>query len=134
MELSGQLHALAVLPQEKSLQYPLDRRLGGPQSWSRHGGEEKNSQRLLGPETQSSSLQPSTTLLSYPKHGNATSCSTKNRKPLNYLLASQEGVYCTGEVRSLSAISSGVTWHINREISIYAFTARTSISYTESDA
>jgi len=28
---------------EKSPQYPLDRRLGGPQSQSGHGGEEKQS-------------------------------------------------------------------------------------------
>jgi len=30
--------------QGKSPRYPLDRRLGGPQSRSGHGGEEKNSQ------------------------------------------------------------------------------------------
>jgi hypothetical protein len=44
MELSGQLHVPAVLPQGKSPWYPLDRRLGGPQSRSGRGGEEKNSQ------------------------------------------------------------------------------------------
>jgi hypothetical protein len=43
MELSGQLHAAAALPQGKSPRYPLDRRLGGPQSRSGRGGEEKNS-------------------------------------------------------------------------------------------
>jgi hypothetical protein len=32
MELSGQLHVPAALPQGKSPWYPLDRRLGGPQS------------------------------------------------------------------------------------------------------
>jgi hypothetical protein len=32
-------------PQGKSLWYQLDRRLGGPQSRSGRGGEEKNSQR-----------------------------------------------------------------------------------------
>jgi len=31
-------------PQGKSPQYPLDRRLGGPQICSGHTGEEKNSQ------------------------------------------------------------------------------------------
>jgi hypothetical protein len=36
--------------QVKSPWYPLDRRLGGPQSWSRRGGEEKNSQPLPGLE------------------------------------------------------------------------------------
>jgi hypothetical protein len=34
-------------PQGKSYWYPLDRRLGGPQSRSGRGGEEKNSQPLL---------------------------------------------------------------------------------------
>jgi hypothetical protein len=34
-------------PQGKSPWYPLDRRLGGPQSQSGHSGEEKNSQLLL---------------------------------------------------------------------------------------
>jgi hypothetical protein len=32
MEVSGQLHALAALPQGKSPWYPLDRRLGGPRT------------------------------------------------------------------------------------------------------
>jgi hypothetical protein len=40
MEVSGQLHARAALLSR----YPLDRRLGGPQSRSGRGGEEKNSQ------------------------------------------------------------------------------------------
>jgi len=43
MQVSGQLH-----PQGKSPWYPMDRRLGGPQSQSGHGGEEKNSQPPLG--------------------------------------------------------------------------------------
>jgi hypothetical protein len=38
-----------LYPQGNSLWYPLGR-LGGPQSWSGHGGEEKNSQPLLGLE------------------------------------------------------------------------------------
>jgi len=37
-----------LYPQGKSPWYPLDRRLGGPQSHSGHGGEEKNSQLLPG--------------------------------------------------------------------------------------
>jgi hypothetical protein len=44
MEVSGQLHAPAALPQGKSPWYPLDRRLGGPQNRFGRGGEEKNSQ------------------------------------------------------------------------------------------
>jgi hypothetical protein len=39
MDVSGQLH-----PQGKSSRYPLYRRLGGTQSRSGRGGEEKNSQ------------------------------------------------------------------------------------------
>jgi hypothetical protein len=50
MEMSGQLHAPAALHQGKSPWYPLDRRLGGPQSRSGRGGEEKNSQPLPGLE------------------------------------------------------------------------------------
>jgi hypothetical protein len=34
-------------PQGKTPWYPLDRRLGGPQSYSGHNGEEKNSQPPL---------------------------------------------------------------------------------------
>jgi hypothetical protein len=41
MEASGQLHSLTALPTGKSPQYPLDRRLGGSQSQSGCGGEEK---------------------------------------------------------------------------------------------
>jgi hypothetical protein len=37
MEVSGQLHAPAALPQEKGPWYSLDRRLGGPQSRSGRG-------------------------------------------------------------------------------------------------
>jgi hypothetical protein len=45
MEVSGQLHALAASSPGKEPPLPigLDRWLGGPQSWSGHGGEEKNS-------------------------------------------------------------------------------------------
>jgi hypothetical protein len=39
-----------LYPQGKSPWYPLDRRLGGPQSRSGHSGEEKNSQSLSGLE------------------------------------------------------------------------------------
>jgi hypothetical protein len=45
-----------LTPQGKSLWYPLDRRLGGPQSRSGRGGEEKNSQPLPGIEP--SIIQP----------------------------------------------------------------------------
>jgi hypothetical protein len=42
MEVSGQFHAPDVLPRGNRARFPLDRRLGGPQSWSRRCGEEKN--------------------------------------------------------------------------------------------
>jgi hypothetical protein len=51
MEMSSQLHAPAALPPAKEPQLPLlDRWLGGHQSRSGHGGEEKNSQPLPGLE------------------------------------------------------------------------------------
>jgi hypothetical protein len=45
MEVSGHLHARPLYPQGKSPWYPLDRRLGGPQSWSGRG-DKKNFQPL----------------------------------------------------------------------------------------
>jgi hypothetical protein len=48
--VSGQLHAPAALPPGKDPWNPLDRRLGGPQNRSGHGGEEKNSQPTPGIE------------------------------------------------------------------------------------
>jgi hypothetical protein len=56
MEVSCQLHTPAALPQGKSTWYPLDRRLGGPQSRSGRNGDEKNSQPL--PELEPSIIQP----------------------------------------------------------------------------
>jgi hypothetical protein len=50
MEVSFQLHASATFPQGKSPLYPLERRLGGRQSRSERGSEEKNSQPLPGLE------------------------------------------------------------------------------------
>jgi hypothetical protein len=41
LEVSGQLHATAALPPGKDPRYPLDRRLGGPQSRSGRFGAEK---------------------------------------------------------------------------------------------
>jgi len=48
MEFSGHLYSPTALPPGKEPWYPLDRRLGGPQSQSGHGGKEKNSQPPLG--------------------------------------------------------------------------------------
>jgi hypothetical protein len=48
MEVSGQLHASPTLPQGKSPWFPLDRKMGGPQSRSGRGGEEKNTQPSSG--------------------------------------------------------------------------------------
>jgi len=36
-----ELHTSAALPPENEPRYPLDRRLGGSQSWSGRSGEEK---------------------------------------------------------------------------------------------
>jgi hypothetical protein len=44
MGMNSQLTSQTLYPQGKSPWYPLDRRLGGPQSRSGRGGEEKNSQ------------------------------------------------------------------------------------------
>jgi len=51
MEVNGQLHFPAALPTEKEPQYPLYSRLGGPQSRSGRGGEEKHSQPPAGNRT-----------------------------------------------------------------------------------
>jgi len=50
MDVSGQLHASAALLPEKEPRYQLDKRLGGLQSRSGRGGEEKNSQSPPGIE------------------------------------------------------------------------------------
>jgi hypothetical protein len=63
MEVSDQLQAPAGLPQGKSPWNPLDRRLGGPQSRSGRGGEEKNSQ----PVAQRYTTELSRLLRSYGK-------------------------------------------------------------------
>jgi hypothetical protein len=44
MEVSCQLHAPAALPPGKEPLVPIGWEAGGPQSRSRRGGEEKNSQ------------------------------------------------------------------------------------------
>jgi hypothetical protein len=53
MELTGQHHAPDASPPRKKPQYPLDRRLGGPESVLDAGVKEKNSQSLPGLEPQS---------------------------------------------------------------------------------
>jgi len=66
MEVSGQLHALATLPQGKEPsppRYLLDRRLDGPQSRSECGGVDKNSQPLSGLEPPIT--QPVTKILTF---------------------------------------------------------------------
>jgi len=50
MEVSGLLHAPAALPHGKSPWYPFHGRMGGPQSLSGCGGEEKKSQLAPGIE------------------------------------------------------------------------------------
>jgi hypothetical protein len=58
MEVSGQLHAPAASTPGKSPWYPLDRRLGWPQSRSGRGSEEKNSQLLPGMKPRTTIVQP----------------------------------------------------------------------------
>jgi len=48
--VTGQFHSPVALPQGKIPCYPLDRRLGGPQSPPGRGVEEKNSQSPPGIE------------------------------------------------------------------------------------
>jgi hypothetical protein len=56
--VSGQLQALdELLPLGKDPWYPLDRRLGGPQSWLGHRGQRKNPLPLPGIELWLPSLQ-----------------------------------------------------------------------------
>jgi hypothetical protein len=50
MEVSGQIHAPAALPPGKDPRYPLYKRLDGPQSQSRRGGDEENPHPLPGIE------------------------------------------------------------------------------------
>jgi len=52
-----------LYPQGKSPQYPLDRRLGGTQSWPGHGVKKKNSQPLPGIKIQSSNCPACSQLL-----------------------------------------------------------------------
>jgi hypothetical protein len=70
MEVSGQLHAPAALHKGKKPRYPVDRRLGGPQSRSKHGVEEKNSHPQPGIYNTRSSDRPARSKslywLSYP--------------------------------------------------------------------
>jgi hypothetical protein len=56
MEVSGQIHAPAALPRGKEPRYPLDRRLGGPQSQCGRRGE--NSWPYLDSNSDPSVVQP----------------------------------------------------------------------------
>jgi hypothetical protein len=72
MEVSGQLRAPAALPPQKEPpDTHSDRMVGGPQSQSGHGVEEKNSRPPAGMGTQSSNHPASSQLLnqlSYPRY------------------------------------------------------------------
>jgi hypothetical protein len=61
--MSCQLHAPATLYPGKDPRYPLDRKLGGPQSRSGRGGEEKNYQLL--PRLEPPIVQPVVQLYTY---------------------------------------------------------------------
>jgi hypothetical protein len=69
MVVSDQVYAPPTYPQGKSLRYPFDRRLGGPQNRSGHGVEERNFQPPAGIEHRSSdrpARSQSLYRLSYP--------------------------------------------------------------------
>jgi hypothetical protein len=51
MEVSGQLHASVAFPLGKDPRYPLDRKLGGPQSRSGRCEEENNFSTPAGKRT-----------------------------------------------------------------------------------
>lgn len=63
MAASGQLNAAVALLRGKEALTLFSRRLGGPQSWSRHSEEEKNVMPLPGTESW---------LLSHPAHSIVT--------------------------------------------------------------
>jgi hypothetical protein len=73
----------SLYPQGKSPRYPLDRRLGGPQSRSERGGEEKNPQPLPGIEPPT--IQPV-----------AQRCTTELSRPLVYKIVSK--IFRTGRL------------------------------------
>jgi hypothetical protein len=62
MKVSGQLQAPAALSRGKRRRYPLDRRLGGPQSRYGRGGKERTYQHLPGIEPRSPSRSLATVL------------------------------------------------------------------------
>jgi hypothetical protein len=90
MEMSGQLHALATLPQRKSTWYPLDRRLGGPQSCSGHWSEEKNSQPPPGIKPQNPNHPAHGMCLNYISFQREASLSLKIQTQLRIKSLSEE--------------------------------------------
>jgi hypothetical protein len=60
--------AQLLYPQGKSPQYPLDRRLGGPQGQSGQGGEEKNPYAYWESNPDSPACSPDTILTELPWH------------------------------------------------------------------
>jgi hypothetical protein len=80
MEVSGQLHAPTALLPGKEPWYPLDRGLGGPQSRSGRGGEEKNSCTLS--ELSSSPILYEYGLPNFKFHLNPSSSFAANWTPV----------------------------------------------------
>jgi hypothetical protein len=62
MKVSDQLHAPAALTPGKKPRYLLDRRLGGLQSRSGRGGEDKNSQPRRESNSRTPIIQPTISL------------------------------------------------------------------------
>jgi hypothetical protein len=77
MEVNGQLHAPASIPQRKEPRYPLDRRLGGPQGRSGRCGEENILLTLSAIEPRPSS--PSLYRLNYPVSRTGTETAVRCR-------------------------------------------------------
>jgi hypothetical protein len=78
MEVSGQLHTSAALPPRKEPQYPLDRRLWGPQSQYGCFRVDRNLLSLPGIEPRPFSPQPVPIIMQLEKYFLSTSQFTSN--------------------------------------------------------
>jgi hypothetical protein len=72
-----------LYPWINSLRYPLDRRLGGPQNRSGHGGEEKNSCPQLNPGRPARSVVTMDGMQPPPGYVKRTEIQTKFAEPLS---------------------------------------------------
>jgi hypothetical protein len=105
MDVNGQLHAPATLPQRKSRRYLLDMRLSEPQSRSWHGGEEKNS--LLCPCQESNPDRTVRTLVTI-----LTALPLSRIEPWSSSPYSGNYTDCTAPVRNRTLIVQSVRWSL----------------------